>query len=99
MKLSGSSPGTDQPGMKMMMWMMPIMFMFMFNKFSAGLTYYYFLANMLTWLQNYIMKKFINADNVLATLEANKKKPVPKSKWQQRLESAAKQRGLNAPKR
>ncbi len=99
MKMSGSSPGTDQPGMKMMMWMMPIMFMFMFNKFSAGLTYYYFLANMLTWLQNYIMKKFINADDVLATLEANKKKPVPKSKWQQRLESAAKQRGLNAPKR
>ncbi len=99
MKMSGTSAGSDQPGMKMMMWMMPIMFMFMFNKFSAGLTYYYFLANMLTWLQNYIMKKFINADDVLATLEANKKKPVPKSKWQQRLESAAKQRGLNAPKR
>ncbi len=98
MKMSGSSPGTDQPGMKMMMWMMPIMFMFMFNKFSAGLTYYYFLANMLTWLQNFIMKKFINADDVLATLEANQKKPVPKSKWQQRLETAARQRGINPKK-
>jgi len=75
------------------------MFMFMFNKFSAGLTYYYFLANMLTWLQNVIMKRFINADQVLATLEANKKKPVPKSKWQQRLEAAAKQRGINTPKK
>jgi YidC/Oxa1 family membrane protein insertase len=99
MKMSGSTPGSDQPGMKMMMWMMPIMFMFMFNKFSAGLTYYYFLANMLTWLQNVIMKRFINADQVLETLEANKKKPVPKSKWQQRLEAAAKQRGINAPKK
>jgi YidC/Oxa1 family membrane protein insertase len=79
--------------------MMPIMFMFMFNKFSAGLTYYYFLANMLTWVQNVIMKRFINADKVLATLEANKKKPVQKSKWQQRLEAAAKQRGINPPKR
>ncbi len=99
MKMSGSTAGSDQPGMKMMMWMMPIMFMFMFNKFSAGLTYYYFLANMLTWLQNFIMKKFINADDVLATLEANKKKPVTKSKWQQRLEAAAKQRGINPSKR
>jgi YidC/Oxa1 family membrane protein insertase len=54
---------------------------------------------MLTWLQNVIMKRFINADQVLETLEANKKKPVPKSKWQQRLEAAAKQRGINAPKK
>jgi|WetSurMetagenome_2_1015567.scaffolds.fasta_scaffold00001_349 YidC/Oxa1 family membrane protein insertase len=99
MKMSGSSQGTDQPGMKIMMWMMPVMFLFIMNKFSAALTYYYFLANMLTWLQNIIMKRFIDADKVLATLEANKKKPVPKSKWQQRLESAAKQRGISAAKK
>lgn len=99
MKMSGTSAGTDQPGMKIMMWMMPIMFLFILNKFSAGLTYYYFLANMLTWAQNLIMKRFIDADKVLATLEANKKKPVPKSKWQQRLEAAAKQRGINPSKR
>ncbi|HPF03529.1 MAG TPA: membrane protein insertase YidC, partial [Bacteroidales bacterium] len=95
MKMTGTSPGSDQPGMKIMMYMMPIMFMVILNKFSAGLTYYYFLANMLTWIQNTVMKRFINADEVLATLEANKKKPVPKSKWQQRLEAAAKQRGIN----
>ncbi|MBN2633372.1 MAG: membrane protein insertase YidC [Bacteroidales bacterium] len=95
MKMTGTSPGSDQPGMKIMMYMMPVMFMVILNKFSAGLTYYYFLANMLTWIQNIVMKRFINADEVLATLEANKKKPVPKSKWQQRLESAAKQRGIN----
>lgn len=95
MKMSGSTQGTDQPGMKIMMWMMPVMFLFVMNKFSAGLSYYYFLANMLTWVQNIIMKRFIDADKVLATLEANKKKPVPKSKWQQRLEAAARQRGIN----
>jgi len=99
MKMSGTSAGSDQPGMKIMMWMMPIMFLFIMNKFSAGLTYYYFLANMLTWAQNIIMKRYINADEVLATLEANKKKPLPKSKWQQRLENAAKQRGINPPKK
>src|SRR5450759_4301778 len=99
MKMTGSSPGSDQPGMKMMMYMMPVMFMLILNNFSAGLTYYYFLANMLTYAQNMISKRFINADAVLATLEQNKKKPVQKSKWQQRLENAAKQRGISAPKR
>jgi YidC/Oxa1 family membrane protein insertase len=99
MKMTGSSPGSDQPGMKMMMYMMPIMFMLILNNFSAGLTYYYFLANMLTYLQNIVSKRFINADAVLATLEQNKKKAVPKSKWQQRLEAAAKQRGINPPKK
>jgi YidC/Oxa1 family membrane protein insertase len=99
MKMTGSSPGSDQPGMKMMMYMMPVMFMLILNNFSSGLTYYYFLANILTYLQNIISKRFINADAVLATLEENKKKPLKKSKWQQRLETAAKQRGINPPKR
>jgi YidC/Oxa1 family membrane protein insertase len=99
MKMTGSSPGSDQPGMKMMMYMMPVMFMLILNNFSAGLTYYYFLANMLTYAQNIISKRFINADAVLATLEENKKKPLKKSKWQQRLEAAAKQRGINPPKK
>lgn len=99
MKMTGSTAGSDQPGMKLMMYMMPVMFMFMLNNFSSGLTYYYFLANMLTFLQNIVSKRFVNADKVLATLEANKKKPVAKSKWQQRLEAAAKQRGINPPKK
>jgi YidC/Oxa1 family membrane protein insertase len=99
MKMTGSSPGSDQPGMKLMMYMMPVMFMLILNNFSSGLTYYYFLANMITYGQNILSKRFINADAVLATLEENKKKPLKKSKWQQRLESAAKQRGINPPKK
>jgi YidC/Oxa1 family membrane protein insertase len=99
MKMTGTSPGSDQPGMKMMTYAMPIMFMLILNNFSAGLTYYYFLANILTYLQNIISKRFINADLVLATLEENKKKPMKKSKWQQRLEEAARQRGINPHKR
>jgi YidC/Oxa1 family membrane protein insertase len=99
MKMTGSQPGQDQPGMKMMTYMMPVMFMLIMNNFSSGLTYYYFLANMITWIQNIVSKRFIDSDKVLATLEANKKKPVPKSKWQQRLEEASKQRGINPPKR
>ena len=99
MKMTGSSPGQDQPGMKVMMYMMPVMFMLILNNFSSGLTYYYFLANILTYLQNIVSKRFINAEAVLAKLEENRKKPLKKSKWQQRLEEAAKQRGINPPKR
>lgn len=99
MKMTGSSPGSDQPGMKLMMYMMPVMFMVFLNNFSSGLTYYYFLANILTYLQNIISKRFIDEKKVLATLEENRKKPVKKSKWQQRLEEAAKKRGIQSPKR
>jgi len=99
MKMTGSQPGSDQPGMKAMMYMMPVMFMLILNNFSSGLTYYYFLANMITWGQNLISKRFINSDAVLAKLEENRKKPMQKSKWQQRLEDAARQRGINPPKR
>ena len=98
-KMQGSSPGSDQPGMKMMMYMMPVMMLLFLNNFSAGLTYYYFLANIITFLQNIVSKRFINTEAVLATLEANIKKPVKKSKWQQRLEEAARQRGVNMPKK
>ncbi len=99
MKMTSSSPGQDQPGMKMMMYMMPVMFMLILNRFPAGLTYYYFLANIITYIQNTVSKRFINQDKVLATLAENRKKPAKKSKWQQRLEAAAKSRGISPPKR
>jgi YidC/Oxa1 family membrane protein insertase len=99
MKMTGSSPGQDQPGMKMMTYMMPIMFMLILNSFPAGLTYYYFLANILTYFQNLLSSRFIDENAVLARLADNRKKPVKKSKWQQRLEEAARQRGIKPPKR
>lgn len=99
MKMSGSQPGSDQPGMKIMMYMMPVMFMLILNNFSAGLTYYYFLANILTYIQNIISKRFINTEAVLAKIEENKNKPLKKSNWQKRLEEAARARGMNPPKR
>ena len=99
MRMTGSTPGQDQPGMKAMMYMMPVMFMLILNNFSAGLTYYYFLANILTFIQNWVSGKFIDEKAVLARLEENRKKPVKRSKWQQRLEAAAKQRGIKPPKK
>jgi YidC/Oxa1 family membrane protein insertase len=80
----------SMPGMKFIMYFMPVMMIIWFNKYSSGLSYYYFLANVLTILQTLIIQKFIiNEEKLLAQMEANKKKPAkPKSKWQQRIEEA-----------
>src|SRR5664279_5423995 len=94
MKMTGSSAGSDQPGMKLTMYMMPVMFMLFLNNYSSGLTYYYFLANILTYAQNIISKRFINTDAVLLTLEENKKKPIKKSRWQEKLESVQSKKEL-----
>ncbi len=100
MKINSPAQSTTQmPGMKGMMYMMPVMFMVILNGYSAGLTYYYFLANIITFGQNMITKRFIDDEAVLKKLEASKKKPVKKSKWQQRLEGAAKSRGYKPTKK
>jgi len=100
MKLSDTTSSTQQmPGMKTMMYVMPVMFMFMLNNFSAGLTYYYFLANMITIGQNYLFKQFVDEKEILRKMEEKKAKPVKKSKFQQRLEVMAKQAGKKPPRK
>ena len=76
--------------MKWMMYLMPIMFLGFFNNYAAGLSYYYFLANMFTFSQQYFMKKFIDEDAILRQLEENKKKPKKKSNFQKKLEEMQK---------
>ncbi|MBE0674109.1 MAG: membrane protein insertase YidC, partial [Bacteroidales bacterium] len=100
MKFNSPTGGQDQmPGMKVMMYMMPVMFMLILNNFSSGLTYYYFLANIITYAQNMISKSFIDENKILKKLEENSQKPVKKSNWQKRLEDAAKKRGYNPSKK
>jgi YidC/Oxa1 family membrane protein insertase len=87
-----ATAGSSQmPGMKTMMYIMPVMFMFILNNFSAGLTYYYFLANVITLGQNLLFKRFTNEEKIMQKLNAKKSKPVKKSKFAQRLEAIQKQ--------
>lgn len=100
MKYNSPSTGQEQmPGMKTMMYIMPVMFMLIMNQLSSGLTYYYFLVNIITFGQNWISKLFIDEVAVLRKLDENKNKPLKKSKFQLRLEEAAKQRGVSPSKR
>jgi YidC/Oxa1 family membrane protein insertase len=96
---SQSTANSGMPGMKAMMYIMPIFFMFILNSYSSGLSYYYFLANLITIGQTYLMRAFVDEDKIHAQLQANKKKPVKKSNFQKRLEEAAKQRGVQLPKK
>lgn len=90
---------TQMPGMKFMMYFMPVIFLAVMNRYAAGLSWYYFLANMFTFLQNWIMKKVVSDQKIRAQLEANMKKPVKKSGFQARLEEMAKQRQQQIGKR
>lgn len=90
---------TQMPGMKFMMYFMPVIFLAVMNKYAAGLSWYYFLANMFTFLQNFIIKKIVSDTKIRAELEDNMKKPAKVSNFQKRLEEMAKQRQLPAKKK
>ncbi|MBC8047575.1 MAG: membrane protein insertase YidC [Fimbriimonadaceae bacterium] len=77
--------------MKFMQYLMPVFFFFFLNSSPAGLTYYYFVSNMVTFAQQWgIRRFFINDEAIHAKIQENKAKPVKKSGFQARLEEAMK---------
>lgn len=90
-QLMGTS--NQMPGMKWMMYLMPILFLGFMNSYSAGLSWYYFLANMITFGQTWFIQKYVIDHAALhAKIQENKKKPVTQSKFQKRLEQMTKDR-------
>jgi len=87
-----TAPG--QPNMKFMMWLMPVMMLLWFNNYSAGLSYYYFVANMITVIQTWIIAKSVDDKKIMARIHENRKKPVKTSNFQQKLQDMARQRGM-----
>jgi YidC/Oxa1 family membrane protein insertase len=84
--------GQEQmPGMKMMMYFMPVMMFFFLNSYPAGLNYYYLVSSLISIVLTYAFRFFLNENKLLAKLEANKKKIKPvkkKSGFMARLEEA-----------
>jgi len=67
--------------MKYVGYITPIIFLGALNSYPAGLNYYYFLANMLTFLQQYIIRLMVDDKKIHAQIQENKKKPEdPKKK-------------------
>lgn len=78
--------------MKYMIYFSPIMMLFFFNNYASGLSLYYFISNLLTIAIMFVIKNYvIDEAKIHAQIEENKKKPVKKSKFRERLDSAMKQ--------
>ncbi|MDE6853852.1 MAG: membrane protein insertase YidC, partial [Muribaculaceae bacterium] len=90
MKVSMQSQagGQSMPGMKVMMYFMPVMFLFMFNDYASGLSYYYLLSLLITIIQTYAFRWFTDENKVREQMLANARKPRKKTGWMARLEEA-----------
>lgn len=87
-----TQPTNNQmPGMKTMMYLMPVMFLFIFNQYSSGLSFYFFVSTLISILQTYAIRATVNEEKLLAQLNENKKKPVKKSGFAARLEQMQKE--------
>ncbi|MCE6989977.1 membrane protein insertase YidC [Dyadobacter sp. CY323] len=78
-----------QPGpinMKVLGYIMPLMFMFVLNSFPAGLTFYYFVSNVVTIAQQLLIKRFVNEDKIRAILDENRRKNANGEKKQTKFQ-------------
>ena len=74
MKQQDTMGQQQMPAMKIMMYAMPVMFIFIFNSYSSGLNYYYFISGLIGILTMIILRKTTDENKLLAQLEANKAK-------------------------
>lgn len=85
-----------QGPMKSMSYIMPVIFLFVLNSFSAGLTFYYFVSNLVTFAQQAIIRRFVDEKKIKVILEENRKKNLSdggggkKSKFMSKLADAMK---------
>lgn len=81
------TPDSGNPALKYMPYIFPFILLFIFNPLPSALTWYYTVSNVITLILQFIIQNYIiDHDKIVAKLEANRKKPKSKSKWQERLE-------------
>lgn len=86
--LQNQPGGNQMPGMKWMMYLMPVMFLVFFNNYASGLSYYYLLSLLITIVQTYVFRRIVDENKVRAAMRANASKPKKKSGFMARLEEA-----------
>jgi YidC/Oxa1 family membrane protein insertase len=85
--ISMTTPDQNNPAMKYMPYIMPIMFLFFFNSLPSALTWYYTVSNLITLILQFVIQNYIiDHDKILAKLQENRTKPKTKPKWQERFE-------------
>ena len=99
------TPTNDAMGggmMKWMMYLMPVMFMFMFNNYASGLSYYYLVSTLITIIQTYAIRGMVDEKKILAELHVkrnSKKTPAKKSGFMDRLEKMQREQQKAVQKR
>ena len=95
MKQQDAMAQQQMPAMKWMMYLMPVMFIFIFNDYSSGLNYYYFISGLISILIMIVLRKRTDDAALLAKLEArmqaNKNNPKRKSNMMAKLEALQKE--------
>ncbi len=89
LNMQNQMEGSQQiPGMKYMMYAMPVIFLFMFNDYASGLSYYYFIATLITIVQTVIIRKTVDEEKLLQKLHEKAKNPKKqkKSGFMQKME-------------
>ena len=81
------TPTQDNPALKYMPYIFPIMLLFIFNRLPSALTWYYTVSNVVTLILQLVIQKFIiNHDRILADIDVKRKTPKKKSNWQSKYE-------------
>lgn len=87
-QLTGSASNQQFPQMKYIIYLMPIMFLGVFNSYASGLSYYYFVANMITFGQQFAIRSFIDEDKIKAKIAERKEQPKKENRLMRRLREA-----------
>ncbi len=95
MKQQDTGQNHQMAAMKWMMYIMPVMFIFIFNGYSSGLNYYYFISGLISILIMAVLRKTTNEKALLAKLEArmiaNKNNPKKRSGMMEKLAALQKE--------
>ncbi len=90
-QLTGSAQNQQFPQMKYIIYLMPIMFLGVFNGYAAGLSYYYFVANMITFGQQWAIRSFIDEDKIKAKIAKRKEGPQKENRLMRRMKEVQEQ--------
>jgi len=82
-----TTPDQNNPALKYMPYIFPFILLFIFNRLPSALTWYYTVSNVITLVLQWVINNYIiDHDKILAKIDANRKKPKIKPKWQERFE-------------
>jgi YidC/Oxa1 family membrane protein insertase len=96
-QLTGSNQ--QYPQLKYMVYLMPVVFMGVLNSYPAALSYYYFVANMITFGQQYAIRAFIDDEKIHAKIQERKQKPGKENRLMRRMKEMQEEQNRQSRRR